>query len=305
MAFRRSSPRLATPQSVQSNPEAKRNFDQRPESIVAAPETHAFSRDWPTDETALMREVLRCHGLPEELVERLVTLAVAPPHTVRSVDRLAVALASHFHFLPLEDALATPILLYGPAGVGVSTLAAKLAAKFDEREILVISTDGRGAAERAQLEEYLDVLGLPLAVAQDEASLRSIVAGAAGRKVIVDMACSNPTDRAGADRVRKFVAAAGAQGMLVLAADTEPAAVAPIAAAASNIGTRRMIVTRFDAERQIGAALVAAEIGKLAFVAASVTPHFAFGLRVLTPENLARRLMAAALRAERWRVAPL
>src|SRR5262249_19998771 len=141
--------------SAQPAPEPKRIVEPRPESTVLAPrETHAFDRDWPTEETALMREVLRCHGLPEPLVERLVTLAVAPPHTSRTVDRLAVALAAHMHFLPLEDALATPILLYGPAGVGVSTLAAKLAAKFDEREILVISTDARGANERGELEEY-------------------------------------------------------------------------------------------------------------------------------------------------------
>ncbi len=261
-------------------------------------------RDWPGDESGFLAEVLRCHGLPEKLIERLVGLAAAPVHAARLVDRLAVAFGAHFHFLPLEDALAAPMLLYGMPGAGVTTLAAKLAARFDERQILVVSADNPGAAGRAQLEEYLDVLGLPLAIAENEAALRAVVAGADGRTVIVDTACGAPIDAATAGKIGMLIEAAGAQGTLVV-----PAApgtdVAALAGAAAALGTRRMIVTKLDATRYIGAALIAADAGKLAFVAASVTPHFAFGLRILTPENLARRVLSAAIHAERWRVAPL
>jgi flagellar biosynthesis GTPase FlhF len=190
-------------------------------------------------------------------------------------------------------------------GTGVSTLAAKLAARFDEREILVVSTDTRGGSAVAALEENLEVLGLPLLVAADAATLRSIVATAAGRKVIIDAGSGAPTDKACARRIEQLAEAAGAQGLLVLSASATPDEAATVAAAASRIGTRRMIVTQFDTARYIGPALIAAEAGKLAFVAASVTPHFAFGLRALTPENLARRLMSAALKTERWRIAPL
>ncbi len=304
MAFRRSSPRLAAPPSVPLRAQGESGFDVPQDAATASLDSKAAAREWPTDETAFLRELLRCHGLPAPLLDRLMELAAAPPNATRIVDRLAVALAAHLHFLPLENALETPILLYGAPGAGASTLAAKLAARFDDREILVVSTDAR-AAERAQLEEYLEVLGLPLAVATDDAALKSIVAGAAGRKVVVDTACGAPTDPKCADQIRKLTEAAGAQAMLVVAADAPVEQATANATAAARIGTRRMIVTRLDAERYVGSILVAADVGKLALVAASVTPHFAFGLRVLTPENLARRLMAAALRAERWRVAPL
>ena len=305
MAFRRSSSRLAAPPSVPLVPQTELGVDLLQGTAPTAPDAKAAIREWPTDETAFLRELLRCHGLSSTLLERLMELAIAPPNTARVVDRLAVALAAHLHFLPLEDALQTPILLYGARGVGVSTLAAKLAARFDEHEILVISTDSRSTGERAQLEEYLEVLGLPLVVATDAAALKAAVARANGRKVVIDTACGAPTDPKCADQIRKLTEAAGAQAMFVVAADATVEDARAGALAAARIGTRRMIVAKLDAERYVGSILVAADAGKLALVAASVTPHFAFGLRVLTPENLARRLMAAALRAERWRIAPL
>jgi flagellar biosynthesis protein FlhF len=304
MAFRRSSPRLATPPNLRLSPEDERSLGPQSQTGAMVLDSTAAPREWPTDETAFLRELLRCHDLPKALVDRLMELAGAPPNQARIVDRLAVALAAHFNFLPLENVLETPVLLYGAPGTGVSTLAAKLAAKFDEHQILVISSDPR-ASNRAELEEHLEVLGLPLAVAPDAATLRSVVAGAGGRKVIIDTACGAPTDPACANQIREFTEATGAQAILVVAADTSSEAAGALATAAARIGTRRMIATRFDVERYIGAVLIAADTGKLALVAASVTPHFAFGLRVLTPENLARRFLAAALRAERWRIAPL
>ena len=305
MAFRRSSPRLASRPSTPPRPQGEESLALQQEAPPVLVESKAALREWPSDETAFLRELLRCHGLSGNLLEKLMELATAPPNTARIVDRLAVALAAHLHFMPLEDLLQTPVLLYGAPGTGVSTLAAKLAARFEERQILVVSADARGGSERAQLEEYLEVLGLPLAVATDAGSLRSMVASADGRKVIIDTAGSATTEQKGVDHIRKLSEAAGAEPILVVAADAPIESAQATAMAAARIGTRRMIVTRLDAERYIGSVLVAADAGKLALVAASVTPHFAFGLRALTPENLARRLMAAALRAERWRIAPL
>ncbi len=92
--------------------------------------------------------------------------------------------------------------------------------------------------------------------------------------------------------------------MLAISAEAAGAEAMGAAKAAAAIGITRTIVTRLDVGRYLGAALSAADAAKLALVSASVTPHFGFGLRAFTPENLARRLMAAA-HPERWRAAPL
>jgi len=304
MALRHRSSEPAEASGAAPRPVAESGFVARHDAPIVACEPGVAPRDWPSDENAFLAEVLRCHSLPEQLIERLVGLAAAPVHAARLVDRLSVALGAHFHFLPLEDALEAPMLLYGMPGAGVTTLAAKLAARFDERQILVVSTADRDTAGRAQLDEYLEVLGVPLAVAENEAALRAVVAGADGRTVIIDTACGAPIDAKTAGKIGMLTEAAGAEGTLVLSADAGADAAA-IAGAAAALGTRRIIVTKLDATRYIGAALIAADVGKLAFVAASVTPHFAFGLRILTPENLARRVLSAAIHAERWRVAPL
>ncbi len=304
MAFHRPSFRLADPLSPRVAQASAGGIDPQPQTARAASDPGAPTREWPSDERGILTEVFRSHALPASLIERLIGFAMAPAHAPRPVDRLAIALAAHFNFLPVEETLQAPILLYGLPGAGVSTLAAKLAARFDERQILVVATETRGG-ETAQLEEQLEVLDLPLAVASDLASLRSTVATADGRMVIIDGGRFEPADAASTKRIGSFLDAACAQGMLVLPADAGNDEAAAQALAASQLGTRRMMVTKLDTVRCLGSALVAADVAKLALVAASITPHYAFGLRSLTPENLARRLTASAMRAERWRAAPL
>ncbi len=258
------------------------------------------------DDPALLDDVLRCHGLPADMIDRLTRLAAAPTHASRLVDRFAIALAADFNFLAFDEALRTPTLLYGAPGVGVSTVTAKLAARFDEGQVLAIGTAAPGSAEAMQLAENLEVLGVPLALAPDAETLRAAVATANGRTVLIDMPLgASPTNAAAAERLRAFTTAAGAQSMLILPADMDTAQAAALGGSAARLGTRQMILTRVDVARYIGAALIAATTGQLAIVAASVSPHFAFGLRALGPENLARRLILAALKAERWRIAPL
>lgn len=68
------------------------------------------------------------------------------------------------------------------------------------------------------------------------------------------------------------------------------------------LGAKTLLPTRLDLVRRLGGVLAAADAGRLALPAAGVTPHFAFGLRRLTPEAVARRLLAAALHDPRSQV---
>ena len=259
-------------------------------------------RDWQGDDDALLGEMLRSHGFGEKLALRLVELATAPTHVKRAVDRLAIAIGAQFNFFALEDAWQTPILLCGLPGAGTSTLTAKLAARYDDHEILVVSAGTHPSEKTAQLAECLEVLDLPLTRAADAAALKRAVATAAGRKVIVDAGSNAPLDSA---KIAELIAAAGAAGMLVMSAETPAAETMAAAKAVHAVGVGRMIITHLDAGRYLGAALTAADSAKLALVGASVTPHFGFGMRALTPENLARRLIDAALHSERWQITPL
>jgi hypothetical protein len=162
-------------------------------SPARAPE-QPLASDWPSDDNALLGEILRSHGIADELAERLAALAQAPTHVKRPVDRLAIALGAQFNFFALDDAWHMPILLCGLPGAGTSTLAARLAARYDDSEILVISAGAHDAEKTALLADCLEVLDLPLTRAADVAALRSAVAGAAGRKVIIDAGGPGPLD---------------------------------------------------------------------------------------------------------------
>jgi signal recognition particle GTPase len=246
-------------------------------------------------------ELLASHGFTPKLSARLVELASAPTHVKRPVDRLAIALGAQFNFFALEEARQQPILLCGLPGAGTSTLATKLAARYDDSEILVISAGAHDAQKTALLTENLEALDLPLTHVADATALKRAVDAAAGRKIIIDVAAQSSFNAA---QVKDFLAASGAAGMLTISAESTIEDTTSVANAASDLGVTRMIVTGLDVGRYLGAALSAADATKLALVSASITPHFGFGLRAFTPENIARRLMSGG-HPERWRVAPI
>ena len=257
--------------------------------------------EWTGDDDSSLAELLGRQGFASELTARLVELASAPTHVRRPVDRLAIALGAQFNFFPLAEAWQQPILLCGLPGAGTSTLAARLAARFDDSEVLVISAGAHDEAKTAVLADNLEALDLPLTRAANAAALGRAVGAAAGRKVIIDLAGHAPLERT---PLKEFIAASGAAGILAISAESTLAEAMSAAEAAEAADIARTIVTRLDVVRYLGAALSAAEAMKLALVSATIAPHFGFGLRAFTPENLARRLMSAG-HAERWRVAPL
>ena len=96
-----------------------------------------------------------------------------------------------------------------------------------------------------------------------------------------------------------WIAAADAMPLLVLPANASVEDALIAARAFRALGGRHLVVTRFDMVRRVGGVLGAAMEG-VALVAVSVTPHFAYGLRPLTAEVLARRLLSGALDDTRW-----
>lgn len=256
---------------------------------------------WPSDDLSFLAEVLRTQHAPLPLIERLIAHAAAPDRALSPAERLEHALGAHYRFPSLDDVLRLPaLLIVGPPGAGKTALVAKLTARLDPRRALAASVDTGNVAGLAQLEEYVKALGLALAVADDAAALRATVAGAERRTVVVDTPAAAPGDTEAKDRLRHLKSAAGAEIVLALPADLAAAEAEAVGAWAGELGATAMIATRLDLVRRVGAVLAAADAGGLAPIAASLAPHFAYGLKALTPALLARRILTGALDSERW-----
>ena len=254
---------------------------------------------WPSGDAAFLTAVLRAQRVPEPLVQRIsAAIPLTVPSNTTLPDRLAEALAITVDFGPLEDLLNAPrLLLAGPAGAGKTTLAGKLAGRSDRQDIRFVNALTGRAGGPAQLAEYAGTLGLPLIEAASPESLAA-AAGHVG-PLVVDTAGIDPADAQAWESLRPWIAAADAMPLLVLPANASVEDALIAARAFRALGGRHLVVTRFDMVRRVGGVLGAAMEG-VALVAVSVTPHFAYGLRPLTAEVLARRLLSGALDETRW-----
>ncbi|MGE5200555.1 MAG: hypothetical protein ACM3O6_00695, partial [Acidobacteriota bacterium] len=213
-------------------------------------------------------------------------------------ERLSEALGATIAFAPLDEFLnAQVLLLTGPPGAGKTTLAAKLAARRNRGALRLVAADTGRAGGLAQLREFTTALGIPLLEAETPAALAAITAGR--HPLIVDAAGIDPPDAGAWAGLEPWIAAAEALPLLVLPAN---ATVEDTITAASHfraLGGRHAVVTRFDMVRRIGGALGATLAG-VPLAGVSVTPNFAYGLRPMTAEILAHRLLSGALEAMRW-----
>ena len=258
------------------------------------------ARPWPSNDIGFLTAVLESHHLPTALIKRLARAAAALPLNTLLLERLSAALADQIHFSELADLLRHRVLLLvGPPGAGKTTLAAKLAARLGGRQALLVSSDTGRAGGLAQIEEYAAALGLATAAAEDAAALQRLVAGAAGRSVVIDTAGLVPGDEAGRAALAGLIAASGAEPVLVMPADLAAEEAVAMVRFFAPLEAESLLPTRLDLVLCLGGMLAAADAGRLALPASGVTPHFAFGLRPLTPEIVARRLLASALRDQR------
>jgi flagellar biosynthesis protein FlhF len=248
-----------------------------------------------SDRTARgIAEALAPHGFDEEMIAAIVAGARQSPID-NDLYRLETGFAESFDFAPFRGAVSAPIMLVGPTGAGKTSCSAKLsAAALNRGETAFMMTADVGRAGAIdQLKSYGDALGAdyyivetPTDVAQALRSKRPT------GSIVLDTPGVSPFDTGDLAALKSFQEACGGEPVLVLPAGGDAAEYRDWAEAFREFGVRRMIVTKFDASRRVGAALNAAFTAKLGLAHFSETPFISEGLREASPEYLARRLLA-------------
>jgi flagellar biosynthesis protein FlhF len=248
-----------------------------------------------TPAAEVVREALTDHGVPPRLVERLITVVLNAGIEDPSLA-CATALESGFAFAPLPDQTAPrPFMLVGPHGVGKSMAVAKLAARsaLKNRRVGVITCDNLRAGATEQLSAFTRILELELVTARGPQSLRRAVEVAASRHdiVFIDSPGLNPFKTNDMEYLAALIEAANVEPILVLAAGGDPQEAAEIGEVFGAAGATRLLATRLDTTRRLGAIMAAADAGPLMFCDVSATPHVVNGITPISAGTMSYMIL--------------
>ena len=149
------------------------------------------------------------------------------------------------------------------------------------------------AAQAARLTAAGDCVTIHLDAGAGAEAERTLRAKKPQGVVIFDTPGISPFDPGDLAALRSFQEAASAEPVLVLPASGDAAEYHDWADAFAGFGVRRIILTKFDATKRVGAGLSAAHSAGMALAHFSETPFISEGLIDASPEFLARRLLAS------------
>ena len=237
----------------------------------------------------IVEAVLHFHGAPPALVHALLARKTRRADPAKL---LAAGLKSALSFARLPEPQLGRLMLIGPPAAGKTTMMAKLAARGRPPLATVLSTDGDRPGGMEQLADPMSVLGIEperLDPADETIPDRLDARGT----LLVD---TGGTDAAqGFTALGKLAERLQVEPVLVLPATIDADEARHFAEAARAIGATKLLVSRLDMARRLGGPLAAAWAG-LAIAGGSITPNFAYGLKPLGPETLAKQLIALAQR---------
>jgi len=258
------------------------------------PEEHHFDEPTEVDATGLIRQALTFHGVPP----RLATTLIKHVHLSKSsgsVQALATALKSIFEFAPLPEN--RTIMFVGPHGGGKTVTVAKMCtyAKMNGIDFRVATTDRQRAGGMEQLAAFTRILGVDLHVL-DTIGMMQVFSSAcpSQQPAYIDTQGVNPYSAKDMEALRQLVHAGNAEPVLVLPAGYDPMESAELARPFTEIGVRRLLVTRLDAARRTGGVLGAAFGAQLAFTEVSLSANVTAPLTLLNPDLLAQMILPRA-----------
>lgn len=266
------------------------------EETASDDEVHiALSGGVPSPVLDHIREQLIYHGLPPRLIERLVN-AARRVGTEDPTMACAGALDELFAFAPLPERQAPrPFMMVGPPGSGKTIAVAKLAARgrLNGRSVGVISADTVRAGALEQLSAFTNILNVDLRKARGAHALAQLLYEDINRHdlVFIDTPGLNPFLPGDIEYLANLIAEVDVEPVLVMAAGGDPVEAAEMAEAFAQVGATRLLATRLDMTRRLGAILAAADAAQFMFSEVSINPHIANGLCQINPVSMARLLI--------------
>ncbi|MDR3620945.1 MAG: flagellar biosynthesis protein FlhF [Paludisphaera borealis] len=229
--------------------------------------------DLPSELTPIYGRLLEA-DVPELLARQLVRMVAdaATPEDLATPDDALRAVRE-----ALEDALAVAppiravsgarrvVALVGPTGVGKTTTAAKLAARFKLQQGLrvgLLTVDTYRIAAIEQLKTYADIIDLPLAVGRDPESARQAIDELGDVDlVLVDTAGRSPKDEPKIQELGELLARIRPDEVhLVLSAATSQRSLRAAAEQFAPARPDRLLLTKLDEAESLGA--LAAILGR-------------------------------------------
>ncbi len=244
-----------------------------------------------------LETMLRFHSTPEYVISKLLDVArhLALQGKDERVDFTRLMAAS-FQYAPLPiDQEVFTLMLVGPPGTGKTMTVAKIASQIvmDKNKPIIITTDNKRAGGVEQLSAFTTILGLTLHIADNRGELwRLLKQYAPHSRILIDTGGVNPYNSADLRELTEYVKLdRSIEPVLVSAAGSDSAEADDMARAFSQLGVRRMLITRIDAARRYGSVLTAAHSGKFAFSNASNSSRIIGEFATLDPVTLTELLL--------------
>ena len=245
-------------------------------------------------------ERLDASGFPKADALRLIQGIEATQSAIPKIGanhafvRVKSALRGIVEVAPVQERVSPGLVVFcGGAGVGKTTLAAKLAADLClggmRRPVLGILLPRRGVGVET-LRRCARTLSIDFTEITDPEGLSALVERAEGHPVILDSSSVNPRDEVGLRELRKtFEVASNAEIHTVVPATYGSQDFDTALSAFALVGAKRLSVTRLDEAPYVGRVLAAASRARVPIGYVSQGPRI--------PDDLVRPSLDALLNA--------
>ena len=239
-----------------------------------------------------VEEALLRHRAPDQLRAALLRLAGNVEAESPALE-LAAAFDVRLTFFPLGETDIRPLFFVGLPGAGKTVTVARLAAEaaLGNEKVAIITTDVVRAGGVDQLRHYGMLAGIDVAVADTPAALSHHISTAQAEgcdRILVDTAGVNAYDSEDMENLNALVTVADGEPVFIMPAGTDPDEAHDLSVLFSDLGCRRLIVTRLDTSRRFGGILSAAVGGPLAIAGVTASPYLGDKVEIVNPVSLAR-----------------